>query len=90
VIVGIVPPGTSADVAIAVQPSKNRGKKEKDEGPPGLHVIEDGKTRPLQELLEEHGDDLRIATDAETTFAAITGSHIRVSIRSYPISNCRY
>lgn len=35
--------------------------------------------RSLEELAEKYGEALRIAVDHDTSFAAITGSHIRVS-----------
>lgn len=34
--------------------------------------------RSLHELVEKYGETLRIAVDHDTSFAAITGSHIRV------------
>jgi hypothetical protein len=86
VLVGLLPAGATADIAIAPQPSKIKGKqKEGTESSlviAALDVLPDGKTRSLRELTSEHGDSLRIATNAETTFAAITGSHTRVSYLS--------
>jgi hypothetical protein len=76
--------GSIAEIAVAPQPIKNKGKQREGTNqtaePAGLVLISDGKTRPLHDLIEKHGDSLRIATDAETTFAAITGSHNRVVI----------
>lgn len=46
--------------------------------PPSLELVEDARHRHLEDLKREYGDNLRIAVDPETSFAAITGSHIRV------------
>ncbi|KAJ8462329.1 hypothetical protein ONZ51_g10973 [Trametes cubensis] len=84
--VGTVPEGVSAEVYIAPQASAIRKAKAKGEEPAeesapttGLDIIQDATIRPLHDLQNEYGDRLRIAADPETTFAALTGSHIRPS-----------
>ncbi|KAI0935940.1 hypothetical protein AcV5_004217 [Taiwanofungus camphoratus] len=84
--VGIVPPGAAAEVYIAPQVSAKKKAKAKGEeivedfGPAtALKTIPDATIRSLEELRQEYGGGLRIAVDPETTFAAITGSHIRPS-----------
>jgi len=81
--VGVVPPGTTSDVYVAPQTSAKRKAAAKGEGvvedtPPVLQIIEDAREHTLEELKHRYGDDLRIAVDPETSFVAITGSHIRV------------
>ena len=44
----------------------------------GLNVVDDAAIRSLEDLRGQYGDSLRVAVDPETTFAALTGSHIRV------------
>ena len=85
--VGTVPEGGSTEVYIAPQASALRKAKAKGEGaveePPaatGLDIVDSATIRPLDDLKEEYGDKLRIAVDPETTFAALTGSHIRVGL----------
>ena len=90
VIVGVVPDGVQTEVFIAPQPSQKRKAKERgeDEQPvlaTQLEIIVDAQARPLRELRDTHGNRLRIATDAETTFSAVTGSHIRVRKNSASI-----
>ncbi|KAI0724234.1 hypothetical protein C8T65DRAFT_704140 [Cerioporus squamosus] len=84
--VGIIPAGGSTEVYIAPQASairkaKAKGEEAVDEPAPAtsLDIIDDAAVRPLHELREQYGDQLRIAVDPETTFAALTGSHIRPS-----------
>lgn len=85
--IGTVPPGTHAEVYIAPQASAIRKAKAKATGEQAaeevasasaLELIEDATIRSLEDLRNEYGDQLRIAADPETTFAALTGSHIRV------------
>ena len=82
--VGTIPPGGSTEVYIAPQASAVRKAKAKggeaveDVPMPGLDIVEDAAVRPLEDLRQQYGDQLRIAVDPETTFAALTGSHIRV------------
>lgn len=89
--VGTVPEGVSAEVYIAPQASAIRKAKAKGEEPAeesapatGLDIIQDATIRPLHDLKNEYGDRLRIAADPETTFAALTGSHIRVGSIGFP------
>ncbi|KAI9068032.1 hypothetical protein FKP32DRAFT_1588061 [Trametes sanguinea] len=86
--VGTVPPGASSEVYIAPQASVVRKGKAKAgcgdaEGggvaASALELIPDASIRSLEDLKNEYGDRLRIAVDPETTFAALTGSHIRPS-----------
>ena len=48
----------------------------------GLQPIDDEEVREcsLEELKAKYGNTLRIATDHQTCFTAITGSHIRVRV----------
>jgi hypothetical protein len=48
------------------------------DGVMSLNILEDARYEPLGLLLARHGDDLHIAVDSETSFVAVTGSHIRV------------
>ncbi|KAH9853100.1 hypothetical protein C2E23DRAFT_885087 [Lenzites betulinus] len=89
--VGTVPPGASTEVFIAPQASAVRKAKarastaaagEPTEEPvphTGLGIIHDAKIRSLADLRNEYGERLRIAADPDTTFTALTGSHIRPS-----------
>ncbi|KAM5532192.1 hypothetical protein V8D89_014148 [Ganoderma adspersum] len=86
--VGTLPPGSSTDVYIAPQASAIKKAKAKGEdttaaeepaAATGLDIVDDAAIRPLEDLREQHGDALRVAVDPETTFAALTGSHIRPS-----------
>jgi hypothetical protein len=85
VLVGTIPPGAATEVYIAPQPSTKRrvvkgeneaGRKAQD--PVSTLVIQDATGRTLEELRRDYGDTLRIAVDPKASFAAITGSHIRV------------
>jgi hypothetical protein len=81
--VGTVPEGISSEVYIAPQASAKRkaaakGEVHVDEPPPSLILVENARERSLEDLKAEYGEDVRIAVDAETSLAAITGSHIRV------------
>lgn len=82
-----MPPGNSTDVYIAPQASAIKKAKAKGEDTTaaeeptpatGLDIIDDAAIRPLEDLKKQYGDALRVAVDPETTFAALTGSHIRV------------
>ncbi|KAH7927378.1 hypothetical protein BV22DRAFT_1127415 [Leucogyrophana mollusca] len=80
--VGTPPPGVSSEVYIAPQTSARRkaaakGEEHVEEAPPALNLVPDARNRSLEDLRAEYGDGLRIAVDPETSFAAITGSHIR-------------
>lgn len=84
--VGTLPEGVHSEVYIAPQLSTKRKGKGKDaeetdaaSGVASLVVIPDSALRPLEDLKVEFGDNLRIAVDPETSFRAITGSHIRVT-----------
>ncbi|KAF7306563.1 B-block-TFIIIC domain-containing protein [Mycena indigotica] len=82
VIVGTVPDGITSEVWIAPQNSQKRKAKEKGEeivqtAPPTLAIVADAKTLSLKELKAQYGDKLRIATNSDTTYAALTGTHIR-------------
>ncbi|KAI0823034.1 hypothetical protein BC628DRAFT_1365542 [Trametes gibbosa] len=84
--IGTVPPGASTEVYIAPQASAVRKAKahasvdapaEEPAPHTGLELIQDAAVCPLEDLRADHGERLRIAADPETTFAALTGSHIR-------------
>lgn len=83
--VGTPPPGLISKVYIAPQTSAKRKAAEKGEEvtetvPSSLEFVEDARHRHLEDLQREYGDNLRIAVDPEASFAAITGSHIRVCV----------
>lgn len=83
VIVGTVPEGITSEVWIAPQNSAKRKAKAKGEetievAPPKLDIVADAKIRSLEDLKAQYGDKLRLAADSEATYAAITGTHIRV------------
>jgi oxalate---CoA ligase len=91
--VGIVPEGAATEVYIAPQTSAKRKAKAKgeeciEEVPPVLDLVPNAKFRPLDDLKGEYGDSLRIAVDPDTSFAAITGSHIRVRFNHSVILTC--
>lgn len=82
--VGVLPPGDHMEVYIAPQTSaqrkaKGRGEEVIDHPVAALTIVPDAENRALEDLRQEYGDTLRIAVDPETSFAAITGSHIRAS-----------
>lgn len=84
--VGVLPPGEHTEVYVAPQTSahrkaKNKGEEVVIEPITSLSIVPDAALRALDDLKTEYGDNLRIAVDPETSFAAITGSHIRVSIQ---------
>ncbi|KAF8506874.1 hypothetical protein F5888DRAFT_45373 [Russula emetica] len=82
--VGTVPDGAS-EVYIAPQQSQKRKSKgkEKDQDQRGDTLssltLPDARSRTLEDLRLQYGEALRVAVDAETSFAAIIGSHIRPS-----------
>ena len=84
-LVGTVPDGATTEVYIAPQQSQKRKSKgkEKDQVQHGdalssLALLPDARSRTLEDLQLQYGEELRVAVDAETSFAAINGSHIRV------------
>ncbi|KAK0465216.1 uncharacterized protein EV420DRAFT_1759926 [Desarmillaria tabescens] len=82
VLVGTKPPGVNSEVWIAPQTSAKRKASAKGESfvetrPAQLEIISDAKSRSLEDLINEYGDDLRIAVDPDSIYAAVTGSHIR-------------
>ena len=82
--VGTVPPGAATEVHVATQISVKRKAEAKGqeivEGQvTTLDVVPDATNRSLDDLRTQYGDGLRIAVDPDTSFAAITGSHLRVS-----------
>ena len=82
--VGTVPDGATTEVYIPSQQSQKRKSKEKDQGGhmspsvTSLTLILDARSRTLEDVQLQYGEALRVAVDAETSFAAIVGSHIRV------------
>jgi hypothetical protein len=82
--VGTIPPGAATEVFVATQTSAKRkaeakGEEIVQERVSTLDIVADAKFRSLDDLKAQHGDGLRIAVDPDTSFAAITGSHLRVS-----------
>ena len=82
--VGTVPQGAN-EVYVAPQTGTKRkamAKAEDNEQPAEvsstLDVIQDARNQSLDDLKREYGETLRISVDPEASFAAITGSHIRV------------
>ncbi|KAL4080394.1 hypothetical protein V8B97DRAFT_1863880 [Scleroderma yunnanense] len=80
--VGVVPPGITSEVYVAPQARTKRkaaakGEDVVEDTPPTLQIIENARQMSLDELKHRYGDVLRIAVDPETSFVAITGSHIR-------------
>lgn len=63
----------------AKRKAKARGEDHVDTRPPKLDPVPAAKDTALDELQRLHGDRLRIAVEPDAIFAAITGSHIRVS-----------
>lgn len=82
---GTIPPGAAAEVFIAQQTSAKRkavakGEEVVQEQAPTLDIVPNATARSLEDLKAEYGDAVRIAVDSETSFAAITGSHLRASL----------
>jgi oxalate---CoA ligase len=82
--VGTVPDGATTEVYIAPQQSqkrKSKGKEKDDQRGDtlsSLTLLPDARSRTLEDLQLQYGEALRVAVDAETSLAAIIGSHIRV------------
>lgn len=92
--VGTVPPGITSEVWVAPQTSAKRKAKAKGQEhiemkPTELNFVPDAKNRTLDDLRQEYGDHLRVAVDRDAIYAAITGSHIRVSLLA-PFSRDSY
>ena len=95
--VGTVPDGATTEVYVAPQQSQKKKSKEKeDEGcdtsspsVASLTLLPDARLKPLDDLQLQYGDTLRVAVNAETSFAAITGSHIRVRFPCFSTSFTR-
>jgi oxalate---CoA ligase len=82
--VGTIPSGAPTEVYIATQTSAKRKAEAKgeiivEEQVSTLDVVPDAANKSLDDLKTQYSDGLRIAVDPETSFAAITGSHLRVS-----------
>ncbi|EEB92638.1 hypothetical protein MPER_08822, partial [Moniliophthora perniciosa FA553] len=82
----LVSEGITSEVRIAPQVSAKRkanarGEAHVETQPPRLELVPDAKTRSMGDLQIEYGDKLRIACDPDATYAAITGSHLRVITR---------
>lgn len=81
---GTVPDGATTEVYIAPQQSQKRKLKGKEKDDQlgdtlsSLTLLPDARPRTLEDLQLQYGEALRVAVDAETSFAAIIGSHIRV------------
>ena len=79
--VGTVPDSPTTEVHIAPQQSQKRKVKSSAEDTPpvtSLVSLPDAESTTLDDLQLKYGGTLRVAVDAETSFAAITGSPIRV------------
>jgi hypothetical protein len=94
--VGTVPDGATTEVYIAPQQSQKKKSKEKDEGgnassssAASLTLLPDARSKTLDDLQLQCGDALRVAVDAETSFAAISGSHIRVRFPCFSAGSTR-
>jgi hypothetical protein len=86
--IGTLPPGAATEVYVAPQvgvkrKAKTRGEELVEEVASALDIIPDAQNRSLDSLKREYGDALRVAVDPNTSFAAITGSHIRVSSKAF-------
>lgn len=84
VIVGLISPNLISEVWIAPQTSAKRkaqarGEDHIEQRPPKLDPIPEPKTTSFDTLHHAYGDRLRLAVEPDAIFAAITGSHIRVS-----------
>ncbi|KAK0478540.1 hypothetical protein IW261DRAFT_1551813 [Armillaria novae-zelandiae] len=82
VLAGTKPVGVNSEVWIAPQTSAKRKASAKGESlvetrPAQLETIPDAKSHSLEDLIKQYGEDLRIAVDPDSIYAAITGSHIR-------------
>lgn len=87
VTVGLVPEGSSP-VYIAPQPSvvrkqakaQSAAPSEPSNSPAKLESLASAEVQEssLPELIQKYGETLRIAVDHETSFQAITGTHVRV------------
>jgi oxalate---CoA ligase len=87
VLVGLLDPSIKSQVWIAPQVSSKRkaiarGTDRIESRPPTLEPVPQPKTTPLEQLRETYGERLRLAVDPEAIFAAVTNSHIRVSINN--------
>lgn len=87
--VGTIPSGAATEVYIATQTSAKRKAEAKGEEvvvghASTLDVVPDATEASLQDLKTQYGDGLRIAVDPDTSFAAITGSHLRVRQPIFP------
>jgi hypothetical protein len=83
--VGTIPDGAATEVYVAPQTSAKRkaiakGEDHVEEVASTLDIIADARNQSLDDLKSRYGDALRIVVDPEATFAAITGSHIRVRV----------
>lgn len=84
VVVGLVPEDVTSEVWIAPQTSAKRkaqarGEDTVEKQPPKLDPIPEPKTASFETLHHAYGSRLRLAVESDAIFAAITGSHIRVS-----------
>jgi transcription factor C subunit 3 len=89
--IGTVPAGITSEVWVAPQVSAKRKATAKGEEfvpvtPFHLDIVPDAKSRQLSDLISEYGDQLRIALDPDSIYAAITGTHLRASFRLFPLA----
>ncbi|KAK2461682.1 hypothetical protein APHAL10511_006145 [Amanita phalloides] len=82
--VGLKPPDATSEIWVAPQTSTKRkvktsGEEAADVSSSKLTPVTNAENRPLTDLVQEYGDNLRIAVEPEAIYAAITGTHIRSS-----------
>lgn len=80
---------TQADVSVApheaTRPSSS-AKQGLTESVDILELIPDASLRSLDDLVAEHGDQLRIAVEPDKVSMALIGSHIRVQYLTFAVN----
>jgi hypothetical protein len=85
--VGTVPDGATTELEVYIAPQQSQKRKSKGKEKvqdqcgdtlSSLALLPDVSSRTFEDLQLQYGETLRVAVDAETSFAAIIGSHIRV------------
>ena len=80
----MLPPGNRSEVYVAPPPraskkdSSKAGEATDADQVATLEVVEDGKSRTLEELKELYGERLRVAVDSGVLRATLAGPHARV------------
>ncbi|THH29725.1 hypothetical protein EUX98_g4460 [Antrodiella citrinella] len=86
--VGKLPVHTEADVSVAPDEVTRRKRGVKQglmESVESLELIPDASLRSLDDLVVEHGDQLRIAVEPDKVSMALIGSHIRPTKLTPPV-----